>query len=737
MNRIVFLWLLLSIGLLPKDSYAQDATKKPKIGLVLSGGGAKGLAHIGVLKEIERAGIKIDYIGGTSMGAIIGALYASGYTANELDSIFRSVDSDALIQDYIPRGNKTFYEKNNDEVYAIALPFQNLKISIPKALSKGMYNYNLISRLTHHVRYVTDFNQLKIPFVCVATDIETGEQKVFHEGNLPLVIKASGAFPSLFSPVEIDGRLYVDGGVANNYPVEEVKKMGADIIIGVDVQDDLKNREQLKGVTNVLVQISNFDMIKRMKNNRLLTDIYIKPDIAGFSVISFDLGSEIIKKGEDGAVPFRTQLEALGSGYFPDKVMTKQADSIAISGIEITGNDNYTRSYVLGKLRIKPNSKISYQDLNGGINNLNATQNFSAITYNLKPDADKDFLYVNVKENPIRTYLKLGIHYDDLFKTAALLNVTKKNIIFKNDVISTDVMLGDNFRYNVDYYIDNGFHWSFGLKSKFYQFSKVSKTDFSGNAYLNSLSLESLPINYHSLVNEAYIQTIFAQKFLIGTGLEHRYQQIGSNAITNAAKPFIDKSNYLSVTGFVKYDSFTNKYFPKKGWYFFGEFQSVLYSSDYKDDFNKLSIFKADAAIVQTFYKKFALKLQTEGGFTVGENINHTLEFVMGGYGFQKFNGFKSFFGYDFLDLSGDSYVKGSVSLDYEFVKKNHFNFTANYANIGDKIFDQNQWFKVPSYSGYCFGYGMETLIGPIEIKHSWSPETAKHYTWFTVGFWF
>src|SRR5689334_4107611 len=144
------LLLLVAFLLFSLPSFSQDTIKKHKIGLVLSGGGAKGLAHIGVLKEIEKAGIKIDYIGGTSMGAIIGGLYASGYTADDLDSIFRGTNFDELLQDFVPRNNKTFYEKHNDEVYALTLPFQNLKISVPRGISKGMYNYNLISRLTNN-----------------------------------------------------------------------------------------------------------------------------------------------------------------------------------------------------------------------------------------------------------------------------------------------------------------------------------------------------------------------------------------------------------------------------------------------------------------------------------------------------------------------------------------------------------------------------------------------------------
>ena len=177
--------LPITLYLLPITFFAQDSIpRKPKIGLVLSGGGAKGLAHIGVLKVIEEAGIKIDYIGGTSMGAVIGGLYASGYNAAQIDSIFQSTNFDELINDFIPRSSKNFYEKRNDELYALVLPFNNLKIGIPEALSKGMYNFNLLSRITRNVRHVRDFNQLPTPFLCIGTNIETGKQVLLNKGNL-------------------------------------------------------------------------------------------------------------------------------------------------------------------------------------------------------------------------------------------------------------------------------------------------------------------------------------------------------------------------------------------------------------------------------------------------------------------------------------------------------------------------------------------------------------------------
>ena len=213
MKKII---LFISLLVFTQISFAQDSTttvKKPKIGLVLSGGGAKGLAHIGVLKVIDSLGIKIDYVGGTSMGAIVGGLYASGYSGKELEYLFNRVDVDALLQDFTPRNSKTFYEKRNDEIYAVTLPFDNFKIGLPSGLSKGLYNYNLISRLTLHLCDINDFKDLQIPFFCIATNAETGKEVILDKGNLAKALVTSGALPTLYSPIEIDGQLLIDGGL--------------------------------------------------------------------------------------------------------------------------------------------------------------------------------------------------------------------------------------------------------------------------------------------------------------------------------------------------------------------------------------------------------------------------------------------------------------------------------------------------------------------------------------------
>ena len=729
------LLLFVSLLIFTQISLGQE-NQQPKIGLVLSGGGAKGLAHIGVLKVIDSLGIKVDYIAGTSMGAVVGGLYASGYSAKQLDSIFSRIDVDALLQDYTPRGSKSFYEKRNDEIYALTLPFTKFKLGLPSGLSKGLYNFNLLSALTQQVSHIRDFDKLPIPFLCIATDAETGEKVVLDKGVLAQNMIASGALPTLYSPVEINGRLLIDGGVVDNYPIEELKARGIDIIIGVDVQDGLKTREELKGVTSVLSQINNFSMIEKMEGKKKATDIYIKPDIKGYSVVDFEKGKEIIEKGKEKALENIQKLALYENKDQREKGKVVFQDSIYIKDIIFNKLDNFTRAYVIGKLKFKKNTKLSINQFQKGILNLNATQNFSAINYSFDKMQDGEKLVLEIKENEITTFLKFGLHYDDLFKSGILLNYTKKRLIAKNDVASLDVVLGDNIRYNFDYYIDNGFYWSFGFNSKLTTFNRNITSNIARDVVFDT-NVSAINVDFLDLSNQAYLQTIFAQKFSLGGGLEFKLLKLESETLGNTNSVF-ENSTYLSIFGFMKYDSFDKKYFPRTGWNFNSEIRSYVYSSDYKNNFERFSFAKADFGFAQPIYKNLVFKLQTEGGFAVGERSVSYFDFILGGYGFQQVNNIKPFFGYDFLSIAGDSYVKLSLTADYEIFKKHHLNFIANFANIGNNIFDTiDTWFVKPSYTGYSVGYGMETVIGPVEIKHSWSPETKDHHTWFSVGFWF
>ncbi|TBV28105.1 patatin [Meridianimaribacter sp. CL38] len=729
--------------------YAQENVEetKPKIGLVLSGGGAKGFAHIGVLKVIDSLGIKVDHVAGTSMGAIIGSLYASGYTGKQLDSIFRTLNFDDVISDNLPREAKTFYERDNAEKYAVSLPFDKFKLKLPSAISRGQNVYNLLTYLTLHVSEVDDFQKLPIPFFCIATDVETGKEVILDKGNLAKAITASGAFPSLFQPVEIDGQLLIDGGVVNNYPIDELRAKGMDIIIGVDVQDGLATRDELTSAPDILLQINNYRTINDMKSKVKKTDVYIKPDIKDFTVISFSEGSQIVENGEYAASQKIDELVALAKTHqksVQHKVV-KSPDSILINSVNFDGNKRYTRSYVLGKLRLKQNSKVSYEDFNSGVNNLVATNNFDAFQYKFKKSKDSDGydLDATLKESKATTFLKLGLHYDDLYKSAALVNITKKRFLFDNDVASFDFILGDNVRYNFEYFIDKGFYWSIGLRSRFNQFQKgISAQLLLDDAEQDLTGINKLDVELQDQTNQFYLQTLFRKDFAFSIGAEHKRLRIKSETIiddfqSDDDEVIFENTDYLSLFGGLKLDTYSNKYFPKKGFYFNGDFHLYLHASNFNKEFSEFSIAKADIGYAFSFSDKFAVNLLSQGGFKIGDDSTKTLDFALGGYGNNFINNFISFYGYENIALTGNSFVKGTITLDYELFKKHHIIAAANYANIEDGLFESGEWISKVDYSGYALGYSVETFLGPLEAKYTWSPENNKSIWVFNIGFWF
>lgn len=740
--NLVFFLLFLVYNL--NSIHAQE-DEQPKVGLVLSGGGAKGFAHIGALKVIDSLGIKIDYISGTSMGAIIGSLYATGYSGKQLESLFNTIDFDELINDKFPRASKPFYERDNSEKYAVSLPFDRFNISLPSALSRGQNVYNLLYQMMLPVNNVRDFENLPIPFFCIATNIETGESIIMDKGNLAEAVTASGALPSLFQPVIIDDKILIDGGVTNNFPVEELRAKGMDIIIGVDVQDALKDRESLKSAPEILLQINNFRTINAMKKKASLTDIYIKPDIAEFSVVSFSEGEDIIANGEAAARANIAELLKVKKqqSTYSEKPKLQLLDSIKINSINFTGNERYTRAYLLGKLKFKDNEKISYNDFKEGVNNLIATNNFNTLRYYLEPSSNnKGYnLMGEIRESEVSTFLRLGVHYDGLYKSAALANITKKRLLFNNDIASLDIILGDNSRYNFDYFIDKGFYISIGVKSRYNSFNKNINPLLALEEDSPLLTgLNKIDVELTDFTNQIYLQTIFRKDFALRAGAEYKRLKITSETIidNNQEDEFtFENTDYFSVYGNLIFDDYDNFNFPKSGFYFNGDFHLYLNASDFNTDFQQFSIAKANIGYAFSFTDQLALKTETSGGFKIGDNSTTTLGFGLGGYGKNFINNFQSFYGYDYLALSGDSFVKATFTLDYEIFKKHHILLAANYANIEDGIFETGEWITAPDYSGYALGYSLETFLGPLEGKYTYSPETGDGYWFFNLGFWF
>lgn len=716
--------------------------KDLKVGLVLSGGGAKGFAHIGVLNILEELGVRVDYVGGTSAGAMIGGMYASGYKASEIDSIIRSYDFNELIQDKIPRDQFSLYQKENSEKYALTLPLKNWKIGLPMALSKGQNLLNELTKITKHVHNVEDFTKLPIPFFCVATDIETGERVIIEDGFLPIAIKASGAFPSLLEPVEIDGRLLVDGGIVDNFPVDIMYDKGVDIIIGVDVQDNLGTRENLDSAPKIVMQIISFQMYDDAEEHKDKTDVYMHPNISDYNVLSFDKVAGLIDEGERIAINEKEFLEAIVLQQVKkpirrNKVNINKENKIYIDKIKVKGHENYTTNYVLSKLNLKNVDSISYGQFNQCIKGLSATDNFKSIDYKFTLlSNNKTVVSFNLKENDISNSIHLSAHYDDLYKTGVLVNFTSKHALTNNDLFSFDAVLGDNLRYNLDYIVDNGFYWQFGFKSRYNSFKRNFVID-----HANTLSIfnNKQQLKYNDVSNQIYLQSKYKEKLGLKIGIEHKNLNIyAENDITNK-KDFFDNRNYFDLFGELILDTYDAKYFTKKGWYFNAKYKLYIGASNFDEgeNFNAFSQIKGDIGYTYTFFNKLTIQTNGDIGLTIGDNTP-VFNYFVGGNNENYINNFIPFYGYDIAAKSHTDFLKIAATLRYELFKDNYISFTGNSAvGVEKKISIINEDPIVEEMTGFAIGYGMKSIIGPIELKHTWTPDNNFSYWHFNIGFWF
>ena len=733
---VIYLFALLG--------HAQDPMPdNPKIGLVLSGGGAKGLAHIGVLKVIDSLGVRVDYIGGTSMGSAVGGLYAAGYTGKQLDSIFRVIDFDVLLGDKVPRPSKTFQERKNSEKYGISLPVKNFKIQLPSSISRGQNLFNLFTKLTLDVSAISDFSQLPIPFYCMATDIETGASVVMDRGNLAEAISISSTLPTLFQPLEHDGALLMDGGIANNYPIEYLKTKNLDFIIGVSVEEDLLTKEEINSISDILAQISNFKSAEGLEDKIQLTDLFIEPDVEDFSIISFNKGAKIIKSGEVSVTPFLSQLKRIARTQNYTKVPKKNIglDALKFNTVQIDGNEKYTDSYVFGKLRFRRDETVSFKDFSSGVNNLLATNNFEAFRYRFSPLPNGSYNFTGyIKETTNTTLLKLGLHYDKVLKSSLLLNLTKKQFLMKNDVLSLDFILGDNSRFNFDYYIDKGFYWSIGLNFKYTDF----KYDINPLFFDATLPMEidnALPTTISDLTASFFVETLIKKdlSFKLGARFKRLSIEASSPSLVNvfqASEYQIENSDFFSLNTSLRYDTLDNIFFPIKGLLFETDGNLFLTASS-AEDFTQFLNVKTNIAKAFLIAKELSMMVGIEGGFRLGNDNISALNFGLGGYARNHINNYGNMFGYDFFSLSGNSFVKAYFNMDYEFYKRHHLNFSGNFSNIGDNIFVTKNWLELPYFSGYALGYGLETIFGPIELKYNWSPENNFEGVFINLGYWF
>ena len=319
-----------------------DGPNTFKIGLALSGGGAKGFAHIGVLKVLEEAGVPVDVVTGTSMGAIVGALYSIGYTPAMLEDIAVSQDWQALFDDRPERDLVSFEQRKDADQFLVSLPLQGARIQLPSGLVTGHGVMMMLTRLTRGVHDTYDFSTLPIPFACLATDVQTGEAVRLERGYLPYALRASMAYPSVFTPFKIDGRTYVDGESSRNLPVQDAIDLGATFIVGVDVGSGLLPADSLTSLVSIMNQVAGFRKKEINDLQYSLADLIIEPTLDEFSVLSFTDAEELIQRGEQAARDILPALKAIAATVNrfdrrPDSLLVPQVDSVLVRGVPCRG----------------------------------------------------------------------------------------------------------------------------------------------------------------------------------------------------------------------------------------------------------------------------------------------------------------------------------------------------------------------------------------------------------------
>lgn len=685
------------------------------------------MAHIGTIRVLEQAGIKPDYISGTSMGAVIGALYAMGYSADQIEEILSKIDWDALITNDIPRNRLSYLDRSSEERYLITLSYSQGKFSLPNAFNQGYNMLKYLERITLGAHDVHDFSKFQIPFLCVATDLETGEEHIFDKGDIVDALRASVAFPSIFSPYEIDGRVYVDGGVRNNLPVVALKELGIDIIIASDVQDGLRSKSELNSVIDVLEQVGSFQNATYNIEQLKLVDILIKPNVKEYGLTDYKYSDTIIERGERAARTKWVELRALESSsnsISADPLALH--DTLRISAINIEGNTKTTEQFIAGKLKLKKPGNYSISNLELGLDRLTGSQFFDKVEYRFIPTSDStNTISIRVKEKSENVQIRTGIHFDDDYDFGLLINGTWRNLGLQNSKLSADFVLGGNPRGSLSYTYERGFIPALGFRTSAFMFdSKV---------YDNRQVIGNYTYGMYNV--DLFLHSTFANNYTLGFGVKLENVNISKSSISQE-KLEPSKRNYLIYYVFLDFDSFNKNYKPTRGFRLIGQAKSISrqLSNDKFLEPSGVIHLRYDQAIPIT--SKWQLQSTIYSAMTIGPDPDYGYSIFIGGMGENYPQHIFPFVGYNYMELIGRNAIVGRLDLSFQ-PYTNHY-LTAS-GNIGKLETNYSSLFESSNIllDGYALTYGYFSPIGPIELSVIKSTNHSDILTYVRVGFWF
>jgi len=755
-----------------RERMAEIRKHRPTVALVLSGGGAKGAAHIGVIEHIESLGIPVDMVLGTSMGGLIGGLYALGYTTEEMDSLVRNMDWGWVFSDRLSREYISYTDMKYKEKYMLSIPFyyekdyyrmkladdhrfddvmrtevlhigadnedgadflkNNFLGSLPSGYIYGQNVSNLISSLTIGYQDSIDFKQLPKPFVCIAADMVSGKAKIWHSGKLNDAMRSTMSIPGVFAPVRTNGMVLVDGGLRDNYPTTLARDMGADIIIGVDLSQRQKTYMQVNNIGDIIGQ--GIDMLGRdaFEKNVNVPDVKIKPSLPEFNMMSFNPTAidTIIVRGREAAMAQDSLLREVASRTAGKYVSAQKkkaydfhSDSLVIADVEIKGVLPREQALLMDRLELKFGQRISRADLDHIIAQIYGTQAYDFVTYELLGESEPFKLAINCKKGPIHQF-GLGVRADTEEIVSVLINLG----------INAHKMYGNTFDFvgkaSANPYMQ--FKWS-------YDVPKVPTLNAAASIRWTDMNMLNFGTNRLSLSflharQEFYLSNIKWRWFDIKAGLRNDIfdirnvkseQIIGDYDFTQLSNDF------LSLFMDARSETFDDGYFPTKGlsaglgysWTFAGipkrinNFHSV--TADFKAVIPAGDVF----AILPSFNARFLLGhdvpvayFNAIGGSLPGRYVDQQIPF-MGITNLSATKNILTVFGLDMrLRLARNHYVTGVV---------NYARDSSTFKEYGDGL----------GYFGAGVEYAFDTIFGPIKGNIHWSNITKKVGIYLSAGY--
>lgn len=687
--KLISLLILAAVTSLPAlyspDSVQQYPAKS--IGLALSGGGARALAHIGVLKVLEDYNIEVDYISGTSLGALIGAFYAIGWSPEDLESLFIDFDWSKLTDDTIARNDYFIGEKRWKEYYNISFDLgDDFKPKLPKGFVYGNRITNLLFDKFYRFSHNLDFKDLPISFSCISTDLLTGEMIVHQSGHLHEAVRASLTVPSIMSPFLIDDRLLIDGGVKMNLPSPLVSEMGAEIVIGVKVTSDLRSIEQLTSPIAVFDQTLNISSLEQKNQAALQTDILVLPELKNISSTDFGKAKEIIRLGEEAA---RSSLatffgsDSTANATGPEKEgnnlhlleETALPDTIYFSSINVVGNNYLTDAKIREYSKLRDDHPLTKSDILKGVESAHRSGLFDTIYPVIEADNNNQHILTLKVQEKNRKRFGFNIRYNEHDDITFGTILEMRNYLGRNSKLLASLDLGGRPEFLIDYVKNYGREW--GAYFRLFPYINEHTTynyDDERNKTSSSKSFETGAtfglggFIGNRLIVEPYIFTFYKKLYRDISHID------------------FDEDTFCSGFGIKSYyETLDDTVFPMSGRHIFLKLSHSSESPVSELSFNKfhgkvnqlMPIYKRDTPVSGSPFKALSLEIGFEYGSYFGRDMLYFDPFYVGGI--------DSFLGLRKNQMMIDPVVKIASLTTRAQLRENIFlDLTVNAANLSD-----------------------------------------------------